>query len=200
MEILKKAFKLINDNKEIDILHNDYDANDLKMIGLLSLKPKLYVCNIDEKSIEIGNVYTENFIKQFGRDKSILISAEIENQINNLENEEKKSFMKMLNIKDAGLNILIKKAYNLLNLETFFTSGPEESRAWTIKKNSLAPQAAGVIHTDFEKGFIKAEMVTFEDFINYNGWLEAKNNGKMRLEGKDYVVKDGDILNFRFNT
>ena len=200
LEILKKAFKLINDNKEIDILHNDYDANDLKMIGLLSLKPKLYVCNIDEKSIEIGNVYTENFIKQFGRDKSILISAEIENQINNLENEEKKSFMKMLNIKDAGLNILIKKAYNLLNLETFFTSGPEESRAWTIKKNSLAPQAAGVIHTDFEKGFIKAEMVTFEDFINYNGWLEAKNNGKMRLEGKDYVVKDGDILNFRFNT
>ena len=95
---------------------------------------------------------------------------------------------------------LIIKGYNILKLETFFTSGPEESRAWTVPKNSLAPNAAGTIHTDFEKGFIKSETVSYEDFIKHNGWLNSKNNGKMRLEGKDYIVKDGDILNFRFNT
>ena len=95
---------------------------------------------------------------------------------------------------------MIKKGYNLLQLETFFTSGPEETRAWTIPKNSTAPRAAGIIHSDFEKGFIRSETVSYEDFINNNGWLNSKTNGKMRLEGKDYVVNDGDVLNFRFNT
>ena len=108
--------------------------------------------------------------------------------------------MKLLNIKNTGLKKLIKKGYDILNLETFFTSGPEESRAWTIKKNCSAPMAAGEIHTDFKKGFIKAETVAYSDFVNCKGWLESKNKGKMRLEGKDYIVKDGDILNFRFNT
>ena len=108
--------------------------------------------------------------------------------------------MKMIDLKETGLNILIKKGYKLLELQTFFTSGPEESRAWTITKNSLAPAAAGVIHSDFEKGFIRAETVSYDDFVEFNGWLNSKNNGKLRLEGKDYIVKDGDILNFRFNT
>tara|TARA_Y100001960_G_scaffold252781_1_gene269990 strand:- start:228 stop:554 length:327 start_codon:yes stop_codon:yes gene_type:complete len=108
--------------------------------------------------------------------------------------------MKMLNIKVTGLSGLIKKGYDLLSLQTFFTSGPEESRAWTITKNSTAPKAAGEIHTDFEKGFIRAETVSYEDFIEHHGWLKSKEAGKMRLEGKDYIVKDGDILNFRFNT
>ena len=106
----------------------------------------------------------------------------------------------MIDLKETGLNILIKKGYKLLELQTFFTSGPEESRAWTITKNSLAPAAAGVIHSDFEKGFIRAETVSYDDFVECNGWLNSKNNGKLRLEGKDYIVKDGDILNFRFNT
>ena len=106
----------------------------------------------------------------------------------------------MISLEENGLNSLIKKGYNLLQLETFFTSGPEETRAWTIPKNSTAPRAAGIIHSDFEKGFIRSETVSYEDFINNNGWLNSKTNGKMRLEGKDYVVNDGDVLNFRFNT
>ena len=108
--------------------------------------------------------------------------------------------MKMIDIKETGLDSIIKKGYKILELETFFTSGPEESRAWTIPKNCTAIKAAGVIHSDFEKGFIRSETVGFEDFLHNKGWLNSKSNGKMRLEGKDYIVKDGDILNFRFNT
>ena len=108
--------------------------------------------------------------------------------------------MEMLNIKETGIKTLTKKGYNLLNLETFFTSGPEESRAWTINKDCLAPKAAGKIHTDFEKGFIKVETISYKDFVSNKGWANSKNNGKMRLEGKEYVVNDGDVLNFRFNT
>ena len=108
--------------------------------------------------------------------------------------------MDMIELKETGLKKLISKGYNILNLDTFFTSGPEETRAWTIKKNCSAPNAAGVIHTDFEKGFIRAETVSYDDFVRNNGWLNSKNNGNMRLEGKDYIVKDGDVLNFRFNT
>ncbi len=158
------------------------------------------MCNVDEKSISSGNKYSEEVKKNKKIDNTILVSAEIENQINQLENNDKKNFMELMNIEKTGLNYLIEKGYKLLELETFFTSGPEESRAWTIKKGSSAPIAAGKIHSDFEKGFIRAETISFDDFVNNNGWLNCKNNGKMRLEGKDYIVKDGDILNFRFNT
>jgi len=108
--------------------------------------------------------------------------------------------MKMIGLKKTGLSMLIQKGYNILELETYFTSGPEETRAWTIQKNCTAPKAAGEIHTDFEKGFIRAETIAFKDFIENQGWANSKTNGKMRLEGKDYIVKDGDVLNFRFNT
>jgi len=108
--------------------------------------------------------------------------------------------MKMIGLKETGLSYLIKKGYDLLTQETFFTSGPEETRAWTITKNCTAPKAAGIIHSDFEKGFIRSETVSYDDFIENSGWINARATGKMRLEGKDYVVKDGDILNFRFNT
>ncbi len=113
---------------------------------------------------------------------------------------KKKNYMKIIGLKETGLNMLIKKGYEILQLETFFTSGPEETRAWTIQKNCSAPKAAGEIHSDFEKGFIRAETIGFKDFIENEGWINSKNSGKMRLEGKDYIVKDGDILNFRFNT
>ncbi len=199
-DILKNAYKIINENKSFDILYEKFSSKELKMSGLLSLKPKLYVCNVDEKSVTKGNTYTEIFEKKFGDINTIIISAEIENQINQLSLEEKSDYMNLINLNETGLNNLIKKGYKLLDLETFFTSGPEESRAWTIKKNCLAPQAAGEIHSDFEKGFIKVETVSYLDFIKYNGWNDSKNNGKMRLEGKDYTVRDGDILNFRFNT
>ena len=201
INILETALNCISNDKNMDeILHKNYSKKELQQIGLLSTKPKLYVCNVDEKSISIGNKYTESFNNKFGEKNTILISAEIENQINQLENEEKINYMKMINLKETGLNILIKKGYQLLEVETFFTSGPEESRAWTIPINCTAPKAAGIIHTDFEKGFIRAETVSYEEFIKNNGWLNSKNNGKMRLEGKDYIVKDGDVLNFRFNT
>ncbi|MDC0163393.1 redox-regulated ATPase YchF [Candidatus Pelagibacter sp.] len=201
IKLLRKVMEIINEDEEFNILEDKFKKKDLINSGLLSAKPKLYVCNVDEQSIEKGNNYTEMFINKFGKKNTLIISADIENQINQLGNEEeKKNYMKMINIKDTGLNSLIKKGYDLLSLQTFFTSGPEESRAWTITKKSTAPKAAGEIHTDFKKGFIKAETVSYEDFIKNNGWLKSKEAGKMRLEGKDYIVKDGDILNFRFNT
>ena len=200
LKILEMALDCINNNKNIDILNNNFDKKALNLSGLLAVKPKIFVCNVDEKSIEKGNKYTETFIDKFGSKNTIIISADIENQINELSGDEKNNYMKMIGLKETGLNILIQKGYKILELETYFTSGPEETRAWTIQKNCTAPKAAGEIHTDFEKGFIRAETVAYDDFINNQGWLNSKTNGKMRLEGKDYVVKDGDILNFRFNT
>tara|TARA_Y100000031_G_scaffold96994_1_gene106418 strand:+ start:769 stop:1845 length:1077 start_codon:yes stop_codon:yes gene_type:complete len=201
INILETALNCINNDKNIEEeLNKNFSKKELHQIGLLSTKPKLYVCNVDEKSISNGNNYTKSFIDKFGEKNTILISADIENQINQLETEEKINYMKMIKLKEAGLNTLIKKGYELLELETFFTSGPEESRAWTVPINCTAPRAAGTIHTDFEKGFIRAETVSREEFVKNNGWLNSKNNGKMRLEGKDYIVKDGDVLNFRFNT
>ena len=158
------------------------------------------MCNVDEASIKNGNKYTENFIAKFGEKNTLIISADIENQINQLENDERVNYMEMIGLKKTGLNMLIQKGYNILELDTYFTSGPEETRAWTIEKNCTAPKAAGEIHTDFEKGFIRAETISYDDFISNNGWVNSKTNGKMRLEGKDYIVKDGDVLNFRFNT
>ena len=200
LEILENAFEALNNGKDLSIFANEYDDKIMNQTGLLTIKPKIYVCNVDEESIKNGNNYTNNFIKKFGSQNTIIISADIENQINQFEKEEKKNFMNMIEINDTGLNKLISKGYNILKLETFFTSGPEETRAWTIKKNCTAPTAAGEIHTDFEKGFIRAETVSYKDFIENNGWSNSRSNGKMRLEGKDYIVKDGDVLNFRFNT
>ena len=155
---------------------------------------------VDEQSVQKGNGYTNSFTEKYGKENTLTISADIENQINGLDMKEKKNYMEMIGLKKTGLDMLIKKAYGILELETFFTSGPEETRAWTIQKNCTAPKAAGEIHTDFEKGFIRAETISYEDFISNGGWINSKTNGKMRLEGKDYIVKDGDILNFRFNT
>ncbi|MDP7541010.1 MAG: redox-regulated ATPase YchF [Candidatus Pelagibacter bacterium] len=200
LKILEVALNCINEDQNIEILNENFSNKELNLTGLLSIKPKLYVCNVDEKSIEKGNGYTKDFVEKFLEKNTIIISADIENQINQLEDEEKKNYMKMINLKETGLNILIKKGYELLQLETFFTSRPDESRAWTIPKNCTAIKAAGIIHTDFEKGFIRSETVSYNDFVQNNGWLNSKANGKMRLEGKDYIVKDGDVLNFRFNT
>tara|TARA_B100000900_G_scaffold125170_1_gene105631 strand:- start:1275 stop:2348 length:1074 start_codon:yes stop_codon:yes gene_type:complete len=200
LKILKIALDCINNNKDLSILKNEYDKKQLNQSGLLSLKPKIFVCNVDEQSVLNGNNYTKDFTKKFKEENTIIISADIENQINSLDINEKKNYMEMIGLNETGLNKLIQKGYNILELETFFTSGPEETRAWTIQKNCSAPAAAGEIHTDFEKGFIRAETVSYDEFIANDGWTNSKNNGKMRLEGKDYIVKDGDVLNFRFNT
>ncbi len=201
LKLLETAQKIIDEDGDIQFITNEFEEKVLKNCGLLITKPKLYVCNVDEESIKSGNKYTNDFINKFGKINTLIISADIENQINQLEDEnEKKNYMKMINMSETGLNLLIKKGYELLSLQTFFTSGPEESRAWTIKKESTAPKAAGEIHSDFEKGFIRAETISFDDFLENQGWLKSKEAGKMRLEGKDYIIKDGDILNFRFNT
>ena len=200
LKILKIALDCINNNKDISILKNDFDKKQLNLSGLLSLKPKIFVCNVDEQSVQNGNNYSEKFINKFGQENTLVVSADIENQINELEVKEKKNYMEMIGLKKTGLDMLIQKGYKILELDTYFTSGPEETRAWTIQKNCTAPQAAGEIHTDFEKGFIRAETISYEDFIANGGWVNSKTNGKMRLEGKDYIVKDGDVLNFRFNT
>ena len=200
IKILEIALDCINNDKDISLLKSQFDRKKLNQSGLLSVKPKIFVCNVDEQSVQIGNNYTNLFIKKYGDENTLIISADIENQINELNINEKKNYMEMIGLKKTGLDILIQKGYKILELETFFTSGPEETRAWTIQKNCSAPKAAGEIHTDFEKGFIRAETISYNDFISNEGWTNSKANGKMRLEGKDYIVKDGDILNFRFNT
>ena len=200
IKILKSALELINNDQDVSTLKSEFDKKQLNLSGLLSLKPKIFVCNVDEKSIQNGNNYTEAFTDKFGKENTLIISADIENQINELDNDERKNYMEMIGLEKTGLDMLIQKGYKILELDTFFTSGPEETRAWTIQKNCLAPKAAGEIHTDFEKGFIRAETISYDDFVTNDGWVNSKTNGKMRLEGKDYIVKDGDILNFRFNT
>ena len=211
---LDKGKKKLLDEKEIKILEeklsqlnegNEVTSNDqaeikfLSNLGLLSIKPKIIVCNVDEESLAEGNVFTKSVKEAHPNEKVVTICADIEDQIMGLDNNERETFMKEIGLSKTGLNQLIKEGYELLNLDTFFTSGPEESRAWTVKKNTLAPKAASVIHTDFEKNFIRAETVTCEDFIKYGSAEKCKENGKLRIEGKDYIVKDGDVLYFRVN-
>ena len=200
LKILEIAQDCIDNDKDISILKEQFDKKTLNQSGLLSIKPKIYVCNVDEQSVKNGNEFTKNFISKFGEENTLIVSADIENQINELERDERKNYMEMIGLNQTGLDLLIQKGYKILELDTYFTSGPEETRAWTIEKNCTAPKAAGEIHTDFEKGFIRAETVSYKDFIENDGWINSKTNGKMRLEGKDYIVKDGDVLNFRFNT
>ncbi len=200
IKILQSCLDLINNDQDLTNLKSEFSKKQLNLSGLLSLKPKIFVCNVDEKSVQKGNGYTKSFLEKFGLENTLIVSADIENQINELDSEERKNYMEMIGLKDTGLDMLIQKGYKILELDTFFTSGPEETRAWTIQKNCLAPKAAGEIHTDFEKGFIRAETISYNDFVENDGWVNSKTNGKMRLEGKDYIVKDGDVLNFRFNT
>ena len=200
IKILQSCLDLINNDQDLSSLKSEFTKKQLNLSGLLSLKPKIFVCNVDEKSVQNGNSYTKSFLEKFGLENTLIVSADIENQINELDSEERKNYMEMIGLKDTGLDMLIQKGYKILELDTFFTSGPEETRAWTIQKNCLAPKAAGEIHTDFEKGFIRAETISYNDFVENDGWVNSKTNGKMRLEGKDYIVKDGDVLNFRFNT
>ena len=211
---LDKGKKKLLDEKEIKILEeklsqlnegNEVTSNDqaeikfLSNLGLLSIKPKIIVCNVDEESLAEGNIFTKSIKEAHPNEKIVTICADIEDQIMGLDNNEKETFMKEIGLDKTGLNQLIKEGYDLLNLDTFFTSGPEESRAWTVRKNTSAPKAASVIHTDFEKNFIRAETVTCDDFIKYGSAEKCKENGKLRIEGKDYIVKDGDVLYFRVN-
>ena len=196
--LLEDALKKLNEENNI----KEYDVEShkiLREIGLISIKPYIIVCNVDEENVKKGNNYTEVLKQKYPNEKFVIICADIEDQITELKDEEKEMYMKNIGLEKTGLNKLINTGYELLDLNTFFTSGPEETRAWTIKKNTVAPKAAAVIHTDFEKKFIRAEAVSYDDFEKYGSFEKAKENGKLRLEGKDYLVRDGDVLFFRVN-
>ena len=194
---LEECLKLIGSGKKPDELKKRYNKDLIKKSALLSLKPRIIVCNVDEKSLPVGNKYSDACKKKFSDENIITVCADIEDQIMGLQTKDRKDFMQESGIKSTGLDNLIKTGYDTLGLSTFFTSGPEESRAWTIEKNAKAVDAAGVIHSDFKKKFIRAETATHEDFIKYKGFNECKNAGKLRLEGKDYSVNDGDVMYFR---
>jgi len=197
LNFLEECLNQISKGKKPEITENKFDKNLVKKSGLLSIKPRIIVCNVDEKSLPNGNKYSNTCKKKFPDENIIVVCADIEDQIMNLQAKDKEDFMFESGIKNTGLNNLIKTGYNILELNTFFSSTPKETRAWTIEKNSKAIEAAGIIHTDFKKKFIRAETVSHEDFIKYKGFNECKNVGKLRLEGKDYTVKDGDVMFFR---
>lgn len=173
-----------------------------KEFFLLTNKPVLYVCNVDESSATNGNKYVEQLKASIADENAeiLVIAAKTEAEIAELETfEERQMFLSDLGLKESGVVKLIRQAYHLLNLETYFTAGPQEVRAWTYPKGALAPQAAGIIHSDFEKGFIRAEVIKYDDFVKYKSEQACKEAGKMHVEGKEYVVQDGDIMHFRFN-
>lgn len=172
----------------------------LKLLNLLTAKPTLYIANVAEDGFE-NNPFLDEIKKIAEQENAsvVAVCAAIESEIAELDDDEKKAFLEELNLSEPGLDRVIHAGYKLLGLETYFTAGEKEVRAWTIPKGATAPSAAGVIHTDFEKGFIRAEVISFADFILYKGEAGAKDAGKWRLEGKDYIVKDGDVMHFRFN-
>jgi len=201
--LMKAALEMLEQGKPARMV--EVDAEDRKqwtMLQLLSAKPVLYVCNVDEDEAATGNALSEAVAKMAAEQGNahVVISAKIEEEISQLDGEEAEMFLSELGLKEAGLDRLIRAGYELLHLETYFTVGPKEARAWTIRQGTLAPQAAGVIHGDFEKGFIRAETIAYDDFVALGGEQPAKEAGKMRAEGKTYMVKDGDVLHFLFNT
>ncbi len=180
----------------------DFSTPIISEVQLLTNKPVLYVCNVDENSIKNGNEWIAKIEEMAAKENAevVVLAAQIEADINELDTfEEREMFLDELGLTEPGVNRLIRKAYDLLQLQTYFTAGVKEVRAWTIGKGWTAPQAAGVIHTDFEKGFIRAEVIKYEDFIKYGSEAKVKEAGKMGVEGKEYIVQDGDMMNFRFN-
>jgi len=202
-EMVEKALVILNEGRsarEYQLEKGEEKA--FRMLQLLTAKPVLYVCNVEEAAAAEGNALSAMVVERAIEQKAqaVIISAKIEDEVSNLPNEsEKNEYLESMGLAETGLSRVIRAGYNLLDLLTFFTSGPKESRAWTLCNSARAPEAAGVIHTDFERGFIKAETISFEDFIDFNGEQGAKEAGKMRQEGKDYFVVDGDIILFKFN-
>ncbi|MFC6637153.1 redox-regulated ATPase YchF [Sulfitobacter sp. JBTF-M27] len=201
--LMKMALEALEQGNPARVVEVDEeDAKAWRMLQLLTTKPVLYVCNVGEADAATGNEHSTKVAEMAAAQGNahVIISAQIEEEISQLEPEEAEMFLEEMGLKEAGLDRLIRAGYELLHLETYFTVGPKEARAWTIKSGTTAPKAAGVIHGDFEKGFIRAETIAFDDFVSLGGEGPAKEAGKMRAEGKSYVVKDGDVLHFLFNT
>jgi GTP-binding protein YchF len=200
--LMKELSAFLSDGKPIRLADLTLDKiKRIKNFNLLTSKPVLYACNVNENDAAKGNNFTKTIFDKAGVENcdAVIISGSIEAEIAMLDDNEKNEFLKDLNLKESGLSRLIKTGFRLLDLITFFTIGPKESRAWTLKNNSTAPEAAGIIHTDFQKGFIRAETISCDDYLNLKSEQAAKDAGRMRVEGADYVVKDGDVFHFRFN-
>ena len=207
----KESIALINVYKKVEVIFNegnlaiylDLSIDELALIKplcLITIKPMMFVANVDENGFK-DNKNLDAIIAYASKSNIpvIPVSAKIESDISDLDDDEKEIFLSEMSLNEPGLNRVIRSTYNLLGLQTYFTAGTEEVRAWTVKTGATAPEAAGVIHTDFEKGFIRAEVISYNDYIECDGEQKSKDSGKMRLEGKDYVVKDGDVMHFRFN-
>ena len=201
--VLGQALDLLRDSKpaRLTVPKDAEEEKALKRAQLLTAKPVLYVCNVDETEAAEGNAHSARVFEKAKAENAIavVISAAIEAEIATLPSDEREAFLSDLGLEETGLSRIIRAGYDLLGLITFFTAGPKESRAWTVHRGAKAPEAAGEIHTDFERGFIRAETIGFDDYISTGGEAGAKDAGKMRSEGKDYVVQDGDVLLFRFN-
>ncbi|TCT13616.1 hypothetical protein EDC22_101486 [Tepidamorphus gemmatus] len=201
LDLVGRALTLLREGKPARLTAvADEERRAFEALNLLTSKPVLYVCNVDEASAATGNEHSARVAARAAAEGAacVVISAKIEAEIALLPNGERTEFLATLGLEEPGLNRLIRAGYDLLHLVTFFTVGPKEARAWTVPRGTKAPQAAGVIHTDFEKGFIRAETISYEDYVRLNGEAGAREAGRMRLEGKDYVVQDGDVMHFRF--
>jgi hypothetical protein len=201
-DLMMKAIVLLRDGKPArDADLTPEEREPYRQLNLLTSKPVLYVCNVDEGSAHAGNAFSnavEEMAKREGAG-AVVISARIEEEVAQLPESERAEFLSSMSLEEPGLNRLIRTGYKLLGLITFFTAGPKEARAWTVTRGSRAPQGAGAIHTDFEHGFIRAETIAYDDYVAHNGEAGARDAGKFRLEGKEYVVQDGDVMHFRFN-
>ena len=203
LDLIMRALALLRDGKPARLTERKpEEAKAFHMLGLLTALPVLYVCNVDENSAADGNEFSRNVADRAQAEgaATVVISAKIEAEIAVLSRDEREDYLGAIGLKEAGLDRLIGAGYALLHLVTFFTAGPKESRAWTVTRGTKAPAAAGVIHSDFEQGFIRAETIAYDDYVACGGEAGARDAGKMRLEGKDYVVQDGDVMHFRFNT
>ncbi|MEC4594667.1 MULTISPECIES: redox-regulated ATPase YchF [Nitrospirillum] len=201
-DLIEQALAVLRDGKPARVVQvSDEDRPYWRQLQLLTAKPVLYVCNVEEASAATGNSLSAQVAEMAKAQGavSVVISAAIESELAQLSDEDKTEYLSSLGLEEPGLNRLIRAGYGLLNLLTFFTVGPKEARAWTVRRGAKAPEAAGVIHTDFERGFIKAETVDFDSYVALGGEAGAKDAGKLRIEGKEYVVHDGDIFHFRFN-
>ncbi|MBK1867471.1 redox-regulated ATPase YchF [Aestuariivirga sp. YIM B02566] len=200
-DLVKRALVLLQEGKPARLVERKpEEEKTFQMLGLLSSKPVLYVCNVEEASADKGNDFSAKVMiraKEEGAE-AVVVSAKIESEIAVLPLAEQKDYLDTIGLAEPGLNRVIRAGYELLHLVTYFTVGPKEARAWTITKGTRAPQAAGVIHTDFEKGFIRSETIAYDDYVGLNGEAGARDAGKLRLEGKEYIVQDGDVLHFRF--
>jgi GTP-binding protein YchF len=201
--LMLRALVLLREGKPARLAErNSEEEAAFRGLGLLSSKPVLYVCNVEEASADKGNAFSDR-VKEFAAkegNRAVVVSAKIESEIAVMPAAEQKDYLDAVGLAEPGLNRVIREGYALLGLVTYFTVGPKEARAWTITRGTKAPAAAGVIHTDFEKGFIRSETIAYDDYISNDGEAGAKTAGKFRLEGKDYVVADGDVMHFRFNT